>query len=205
MIIVFDLNNFDKDQKELEKAIILAHKRNELSEQDWWTINFHANALSEKFITQFRNKFNWTFITHSPRMYSEQFLIDNFPWLSWSTILKHRSILTTKFIEGVENRLNQQQWGDLIRMGLLDENLVRRYKYYVPWEVVCSSMKLSTSFMREMRNFLNWWDISYYQMFSISFMREFRDKIQFHTLVKNGKTHLPKKLQKEFLGEVIDD
>lgn len=205
VIIVFDLDNFKKDQKELEQTIILAHKRNELTEQDWWTINFHCDHLSEEFISKFRNKMNWTFITNSQRMYSEDFLIENFPWLSWSVILKHRNILTVKFIESVESRLNQQQWGDLIRMGLMDENLIRKYKYCVDWKTVCGSMKLSTGFMREHQNFLDWWMVSSHQMLPINFLREFKNKIQFHTLFRYNKFHLPKKLQKEFLGEVLYD
>ena len=192
-----------QDDKEYEDAIRKAARKGLMTDQDWWSVSLGSRRLSEEFLTEFNSEWNWRFITSGDREWSEKFLIDNFEYIDWPTVLKNSKVLTPKFISHLRGKFSEKEWGDLIRLGLFTEDMLRYYRKHIPWRVACSCMKLSTSFMREMVDYVDWYELSTKQMLPINFIREFNDKIALILLHNYGKTKLPQKYIFEFFGHPL--
>lgn len=199
------MNNWDKlysiqDDKEFAAAIDKLAKAKLMTDQDWWSVSLYSRRFSEEFISKWKTCWNWRFINTGDRFWTEDFLIENFDYVDWSTILKNSKVLTPRFIRKLKRKFKDSEWGDLIRLGLFDEDLLREYRNHIPWRVACGCMKLSTSFMREMVDYIDWYELSTQQMIPVNFIREFKDKIPVVLLHNYGKTKLPQKVVFELLG-----
>lgn len=192
-----------QDDKDLAKAIDKLASKGKMTDQDWWSVSLYSRRFSEQFICKWKDNWHWRFITTGDRSWTEDFLIETFDYTDWSFILKNSNVLTPRFIRKLKRKFNDTQWGDLIRLGLFDEDLLREYKNHIPWRVVCGSMRLSTSFMREMIDYVDWYELSIQQMLPVNFIREFNDKIALILLNNYGKTKLPQKYIFEFFGHPL--
>ena len=189
-----------QDDKEFEKAIAKFAKAKLMTNQDWWSASLQSRRLSENFITTWRDHWNWRFILGEERQFSEDFLIANFEFIDWPTIIRHQKVIGPRFISKLRGKFSDKQWGDLIRMGKFNEDMLREYRNHVPWRVVCDCMKLSTSFIREFRDYVDWYSLSQHQKLTMNFIREFQEYMPIILMINYGDTRLPATYVRELLG-----
>ena len=145
----------DMTGKEIEDTVRKLAKAGKMDSMAWWSLSLKVYKLSEDFITEFQEYWNWTLITADERDWTEKFLIDNFKYIPWSFVIKNQKVVTPNFISHLRGKLSDSEWGDLIRMGKFNEDMIRYYRRHVPWRVVCTSMKLTEDFMREMQDYVD--------------------------------------------------
>jgi hypothetical protein len=91
-------------------------------------------------------------------------------------------------------------WENLIRHHYVSEDVLRSYadRLDLCWGVICSSQKLSESFMRDFSDKLHWDDICSYNELSEEFIFDFKDRVNWSIL------SMKKEFSLDFLEKLKD-
>jgi len=114
---------------------------------DWYSIS--CQPLSENFISEFKDKVNWTYISRYQK-------------------------LTENFISEFKDKVN---WDYISANQKLTEDFIREFKDNVYWSYISRYQKLTEDFIREFKDKVNWINISKYQKLTEDFIREFKLEI----------------------------
>ena len=157
----------------------------------YYTHNFR---LSEKFISDFKDKVDWIFISTNYTL-TESFIEKFENYVDWVSISLYQK-LSENFILKHKNQLH---WEAIFSHQKLSENFIREFQHMIGVNWVFKSQKLSEDFIREFKDRnINWYFISEYQKLSESFIREFKDKVDWYRISRYQN------LSKKFILEFED-
>ncbi|KAF8766573.1 hypothetical protein HNY73_019622 [Argiope bruennichi] len=128
--------------------------------------------LSEDFIREFQDKFNWKLISEYQKL-SEDFIREFQYKVNWKLISEYQK-LSEDFIREFRNKVD---WGNISYHQKLSEDFIREFQHKVDWEGISYHQKLSEDFIREFRDKVDWGNISWKQELSEDFIRIFQDKV----------------------------